>query len=110
MVEYDFWAKMGRKYYPSYRISEAWASFSLTKNPTWSEWFTSRLFECDPQMNKSQEAGDSCVGDRAKREFGITYDATKGCYYDSPSLASFCYWMAGFDAFVQEQSKMLEGA
>jgi hypothetical protein len=108
LLEYDFWAKMGRKYYPSYRIRESWASFNLTDNPTWREWFVRRLMECDPKLNKGQEVGDACVGDRAKRDFGITYDATKGCYYDNPSLAFYCYWMAGFDVFVREQIKLLE--
>lgn len=110
MLEYDFWAKMGRKYYPSYRIKDAWASFNLTDNPTWMEWFTRRLSECDPNMNKSQEVGDACIADRAKREFAIEYDATKRCYYDRPSLAVFCYWMAGFDKFVREQVAVLESS
>jgi hypothetical protein len=108
LLEYEFWAKMGRMYYPSYRIRDEWATFNLPKNPTWIEWFTVRLFECDPKMNKGQEVGDACLGDRAKRDFAITYDATKGCYYDKPSLAVFCYWMAGFDAFVSEQINALE--
>jgi hypothetical protein len=108
LIEYDFWATMGRKYYPSYRIRDAWASFNLTDNPTWREWATARIFECDPKMSKSQEFGDACLGDKAKRDLEIGYDATKGCYYDNPALASFCYWMAGFDVFAKEQIAMLK--
>ena len=42
--------------------------------------------------------------DTAKRDFSVSYDATKGCYYNnSLLLATFCYWMAGFDLFALER-------
>lgn len=108
VIEYAFWAEMGRKYYPSYAIRDAWASFNVTDNPIWREWYTKRLFECDPKMNKGQAIGDACVRDKAQRDFGIAEDATKGCIYSNPALASLCYWMAGFDIFAQKQINALK--
>lgn len=108
MIEYAFWAEMGRMYSPSYAMRDAWASFNVTDNPIWREWYTKRLLECDPKMNKSQAIGDACVRDKAKLDFGIAEDATKGCTYSNPALASLCYWMAGFDIFAQKQINALK--
>ncbi len=108
LAEYDFWAQMGRKHYPSYRIREGWASYDLPKNPTWAEWYTRRLMECDPHLNKAQEVSEQCIADTAKREFGIAPDAIKGCYYTNPALKVFCYWMAAFDDYVEAKGKALE--
>lgn len=107
LLEYGFWAKAGQKYNPRYAMEEGWASFDEPQNPTFRAWYANRLFACDPGMNKGQEFGDTCVRDAAKRDFSVPDDATKGCYYNDLSLASLCYWMAGFELYVQERFKAL---
>jgi len=110
LVEYEFWAKMGQKFYPSYRIRDEWASSELPNNPTYVEWFTKVNSTCDPNLNKSQDAFYSCVAATAKRELGISKDATKGCFYTGLPLSNFCYWMAAFNALAEERMKALAGA
>lgn len=108
MVEYDFWARMGQKFYPSYRISNEWANFNLPKNPTFVEWFTRASIKCDPNMNKSQDVFYACAADTAKRDLGVEKEA--GCYYSQPDLENFCYWIAAFNGHVEDRLKSLPGA
>lgn len=110
LVEYDYWAKMGQKFYPSYRIRDAWASFDLPNNPTYVEWFTKVNGTCDPNLNKSQDAFYSCVTATAKRDLSIAQDATNGCFYTGLPLSNFCYWMAAFNAYALDRLKALPGA
>lgn len=108
VLEYEFWAKAGQRFYPSYQLRDRWASFDLTDNPTFLEWHNDRFFTCNPTLNKSQDVVDTCMRDAAKRDFSVAHDATKGCYYDGLLLSTYCYWIAGFDLFVQQRVENLE--